>query len=85
MWPKEDTSPLPEVQFSSNQVVFDTVYNPIETQLLKQAREADCTVVDGVAMFVNQAAAQFERWTGKKAPVDIMREVVIKRLSEKQA
>ncbi|MCA9299017.1 MAG: type I 3-dehydroquinate dehydratase [Phycisphaerales bacterium] len=51
-------------------VIFDTVYNPIETPLLKAAREAGCTIVDGVTMFVRQAAAQFELWTGVPAPIE---------------
>ncbi len=81
MWPKDDVSPLPEASLSAGRIVFDTIYNPIETQLLKRAREAGCTIVDGVAMFVNQAVAQFELWTGQKAPAEVMRKVVLERLS----
>jgi shikimate 5-dehydrogenase len=49
--------------------VMDTVYRPIETPLLKAAREAGLRTVDGVSMFVNQAAAQFALWTGRVPPV----------------
>ena len=49
-------------------VVMDTVYNPIQTPLLKAATETGLRVVDGLSMFVNQAARQFEGWTGKAAP-----------------
>jgi shikimate 5-dehydrogenase len=61
--------------------VFDTVYNPIETRLLREARLRGCRVIDGVAMFVGQAAAQFRLWTNLDPPTAIMRQVVIQRLS----
>lgn len=80
MWPNVDESPMPAEGLSGKPVVFDTVYNPIETRLLREAREHGCTTVDGVAMFVGQAAAQFERWTGQSAPVGLMRDVVVRRL-----
>jgi 3-dehydroquinate dehydratase/shikimate dehydrogenase len=81
MWPDVDATPLPADGLSRQPVVFDTVYNPIETRLLREARARGCRTVDGVAMFVNQAAAQFERWTGRPAPTDVMRDVVLRRLS----
>lgn len=49
--------------------VMDTVYNPVETPLLKAARARGWKTVDGVEMFVRQAAAQFEAWTGREAPM----------------
>jgi len=81
MWPKIDDTPLPDVKLPAQTVVFDTIYNPIETRLLRDARACGCQTIDGVAMFVNQAAAQFKLWTDKEAPVEIMRDVVVKRLS----
>lgn len=80
MWPHVDESPLPVEGLRGKPVVFDTVYNPIETRLLREAREQGCRTVDGLAMFVRQAAAQFERWTGREAPIELMRDVVIARL-----
>ena len=62
-------------------VVFDTVYNPENTLLLKEARQRDCTTVSGLEMFVRQAAAQFELFTGKPAPVDTMREALRRGIS----
>ncbi|HWE95644.1 MAG TPA: shikimate dehydrogenase [Tepidisphaeraceae bacterium] len=62
-------------------VVFDTVYNPMKTKLLVQAETAGAKTIGGVEMFVRQAAAQFEAWTGKPAPVEMMRHVVEKRLA----
>jgi shikimate 5-dehydrogenase len=61
-------------------VVFDTVYNPIETRLLREAKQVGCRTADGVSMFVNQAAAQFERWIGRPAPIDILRGILLRRL-----
>jgi len=52
--------------------------------LIKAAREAGCAVVDGVAMFVYQGAFQFERWTGTKAPVAVMRQTVLNALNSDQ-
>jgi shikimate 5-dehydrogenase len=65
-------------------VVFDTVYNPMKTRLLRQAEEAGARTIGGVEMFVRQAAAQFEAWTGVKAPADVMRRVVEGRLAGKE-
>jgi 3-dehydroquinate dehydratase/shikimate dehydrogenase len=54
-------------------VVFDMVYNPVETMLLKQARAQGCTVIPGIEMLLEQAAHQFEIWTGESAPRSVMR------------
>jgi 3-dehydroquinate dehydratase/shikimate dehydrogenase len=82
MHPKIDESPLGErlPAFSAETLFFDTVYNPMETKLLKQAKAAGAKTVGGVEMFVRQAARQFEAWTGKPAPLDIFRGVVESRL-----
>jgi len=81
MWPDVEASPLPDGVLSPGMVVFDTVYNPIETRLLAQAAAAGATRIDGVAMFVNQAVAQFEAWTRRPAPRTLMREVVTRALA----
>jgi len=83
MHPNVDQSPLgaEPSPFSPEMLVFDTVYNPMETLLLKQARAAGAKTIGGVEMFVRQAAGQFEMWTGKMAPTGVMREVVEKRLA----
>ena len=83
MHPHVDACPLPAVPASAR-VVFDTVYNPVETRLLRHARQAGCTCVTGLDMFVNQAAAQFETWTHTPAPRNTMRNVVLKKLTESQ-
>lgn len=76
MFPKVDETPVPAELLHGGMCVFDVVYNPLETRLLSEARAAGCRVVPGVEMFVGQAAAQFELWTGRPAPVEVMRRVV---------
>lgn len=60
--------------------VFDIVYNPVDTKLLKEARKAGAVVIDGVKMLVYQGAESFRIWTGKMPPVDIMEAAVRRRL-----
>ena len=60
--------------------VFDSVYNPIETRLLKLAHTKGCGTISGAEMFVHQAARQFEIWTGKPAPIDSIRQVLLRQL-----
>ena len=79
MHPKVQASPLERIP-PGTKVVFDTIYNPIQTLLLAQARRSGCLTVSGLDMFVNQAAAQFEIWTGRPAPRETMRQVVVERL-----
>ncbi|WP_263408402.1 shikimate dehydrogenase [Terriglobus tenax] len=63
-------------------LVFDLVYNPIETPLLRMARAKGIPVITGVEMFVHQGARQFEIWTGKPAPEDEMLRVVVHALRQ---
>ena len=57
----------------TDMVVMDIVYNPIETLLLREAKKCGCKTINGVGMLVHQGALGFELWTGKPAPIDIMR------------
>ena len=63
--------------------VFDMVYDPPETRLMKLAKERGAQVIPGIEMFVHQAARQFEIWTGKPAPWDEMLKVVLLTLQER--
>jgi 3-dehydroquinate dehydratase/shikimate dehydrogenase len=84
MHPDVDTGPFDDndaPKLSPDTVVFDTVYNPPQTKLLKQAQAAGAKTIGGIEMFVRQAAAQFEAWTGLPAPTDVMRRVVEQRLA----
>jgi shikimate dehydrogenase len=80
MHPKDDSTLIPAEFFKKGQVVFDVVYTPLETRLLRDATSRGCRVISGVEMFINQAALQFERFTGESAPVEVMRQVVMERL-----
>ncbi len=77
MHPGIDASPVPLELLKSEMVVMDIVYNPLETRLLKEASRIGCKTIDGLAMFVNQGARQFEWWTGEKAPVAVMKQAVM--------
>jgi len=83
MHPKVDETLVPADILASPLVVFDAVYNPFETRLLKEARERRCRVIPGVEMFINQAIAQFELFTGQSAPESVMRKVVLESLKKK--
>jgi 3-dehydroquinate dehydratase/shikimate dehydrogenase len=72
MFPNVEESPVPKNVLKEGMVVFDAVYNPIETKLLKDAEESGCHTVNGLTMFINQAAEQFRLWTGIKPPVELM-------------
>ncbi len=71
----EGQSPLKAEQIPGGALVYDVVYNPVETALLKEAAKAGARVLGGLSMLVYQGAASFELWTGKTAPVDIMMQV----------
>jgi 3-dehydroquinate dehydratase/shikimate dehydrogenase len=77
MAPNVEESPVPAAALQGYQLVFDAVYTPLWTRLLRDARDAGCLIVDGAQMFVGQAVDQFELFTGQSAPVDVMRDVVL--------
>ncbi len=80
MTPDVDGLPLPTSMLERESLVMDMVYNPLKTRFLKEAESIGCVTVDGVSMFVHQGAFQFELWTQRKAPVDVMRNVVLEAL-----
>lgn len=68
-----DQSLVPASWLQSGMVVFDMVYRPLKTRLLKDAERAGCGCLSGLEMLLYQGVAQFELWTGQAAPVDVMR------------
>jgi 3-dehydroquinate dehydratase / shikimate dehydrogenase len=76
MSPNLDDSPFQENWLREDGLVFDTIYNPEQTLLIKQARARNCRTVTGIEMFVRQAAEQFRLFTGREPPVDFMRETL---------
>ena len=76
--PQEGQSPLSLEVIPKNVLVYDVVYNPRLTPLLRLAQKAGADMLGGLPMLVYQGAASFKLWTGKEAPVDIM----LKRATE---
>jgi len=75
-------APILEAKDLNTRLVFDLVYNPLETALLRLARQMSIPIITGVEMFVQQGARQFEIWTGKPAPEEEMLRVVIHALRQ---
>lgn len=69
-------SPLDIGQLLPRKVVMDIVFMPVETTLLKYAKELECTIVEGYKVSLYQAAYQFQLYTGKEAPVEVMKEAL---------
>jgi shikimate dehydrogenase len=84
MTPDEDSSPVPGGLLKSRLTVFDIVYNPVRTRLLREAASAGARTVGGVDMLAWQGALAFEKWTGKKAPVELMRKEALKLLEKNE-
>ena len=77
MTPNIEISPLPEdAILSKHTFIYDLVYNPRETKLVKDARAQGCSAVTGLGMLIEQAALAFEIWTGAKADRDAMQKAV---------
>ena len=81
MDPHVDQTCVPQRFFHPNLTVMDIVYNPLDTRLLQEAREAGCPTIRGLEMFLHQAVAQFELWTGRPAPVPVMRQILESKFS----
>jgi shikimate dehydrogenase len=81
MSPNIDETPVSPDLLRPSLTVFDIVYNPIKTRLLREAEAAGAKTISGVDMLVWQGALAFELWTGAKAPVKLMRETAIKGLT----
>jgi shikimate dehydrogenase len=73
MYPKTDASPISNnIKLPPGLLVYDLVYNPAETQLLKKAKAAGCKTCSGLGMLVRQGALALTIWTGKEAPLEVM-------------
>lgn len=77
MYPETDKSPISKELLHSNLFVFDVVYNPLETRLMKEAAEKGCETLGGLEMLVNQGVLAFKWWTGKEPNKDLMKSQVI--------
>ena len=81
MFPHIDGMPVPDEVLRDSMAVFDTIYNPLETRLLRQARNKGAKVIDGLSMFVGQALLQFRYFTGQEGDAHLMRQVVCEHLA----
>ncbi|MGF3522988.1 MAG: shikimate dehydrogenase [Candidatus Bathyarchaeia archaeon] len=84
MYPDEAHSLVEPSWLKPDLTVMDVVYNPVETKLAKDAKNAGAKVISGVEMLIYQGAASFEIWTGKPAPIEVMRKAALKRLEGAQ-
>jgi shikimate dehydrogenase len=80
MSPKTSETIVTSDMMHSKLVVFDIVYNPVNTMLLHEAKKAGAKTIDGVMMLVYQGAEAFKIWTGKTPPLDVMEKAVRERL-----
>lgn len=74
--PNENQTPLPKEYITDKHIIFDAIYSPYETQLLKDAKEQGATIIHGLEMLLYQGIAQFKLFSGHEAPEDVMRKVL---------
>ncbi len=84
MTPDIDETPVTSDLLKPDLTVFDIVYNPIKTRLLREAEVAGTKTISGLDMLVWQGALAFEKWTGLKAPIELMREEATKGLEKRE-
>ncbi len=84
MWPNVNEIPINEEVLKKEIIVFDTIYNPLETKLIKLAKKNGSKTILGVEMFLNQAYAQFELFFNTNPPKELMRKVLLKELKKRQ-
>ena len=82
MWPDVDDSPMPPDSLGGCALVFDVIYHPLETRLLRDAAAGACKTLDGLDMFVRQAAMQFELWFGKSPDKQVAHKLIVQAIQE---
>jgi shikimate dehydrogenase len=80
MTPNTDNIPIDPIFILKKHTVFDIVYSPHNTKLLKAGKRKGCRIIHGIDMLLNQGVKQFEIWTGKKAPLPAMQKAVVRLL-----
>jgi len=83
IFPNLGETPVPKKFITKNQIIFDIVYTPYQTQLLKEAKEQGAQVIHGLEMFLHQGVEQFKLFTGQNAPEEVMQNVLLKELGQK--
>jgi len=84
MFPNIDKTPIPKSMLKKDIDIFDVVYNPLKTRLIKDAESIGAKAIGGYKMFLYQGVEAFELWTGKDAPVKLMEKMIIEGLSKKK-
>jgi shikimate 5-dehydrogenase len=84
-WPDADKAPIASGAGGSARIVYDLVYNPPETRLLRHARAAGAEIIGGLEMLIAQAELQFTYWTDRPAPAGVMEQAAVAFLRKRNA
>ncbi len=84
MVPRDKETPVPKELLKKGMMVMDIVYEPLQTRLLREAKERGCVTVDGLEMLIRQGIAQFEIWTGRRLEIGEIRKDLL-RAQKKEA
>lgn len=84
MAPFTGETPVPAASLGKIPVVYDIVYNPLQTLLLQDAQKTGAKTISGVEMLVWQGALAFEKWTGCEAPLELMRQKAVNLLEQRE-
>lgn len=80
MYPRDGETPFPKYLLKKRMVVMDIVYQPLQTKLLREAKERGCLTVNGLEMLMRQGAAQFEIWTGRRLEIGQIKRDLLRTL-----
>ena len=80
MFPQDGETPFPKYLLKKGMVVMDIVYQPLQTKLLREAKERGCLTVNGLEMLMRQGAAQFEIWTGRRLEIGQIKKDLLRTL-----
>ena len=83
MYPDVNKTPISKDLLAEHLFVYDVIYNPLNTQLLKDASKIGCKTLNGIEMFINQGALAFEWWTDTKPNTNVMKKTIIEILKTK--
>jgi len=80
MSPSTENSPIPKESLRKDHIIFDVVYNPLKTRLIKDAEEIGCQTISGVNMLIHQGAQSLRIWLGIEPPIPVMKDAVLSSL-----
>lgn len=83
MYPRDGRTPIPRELLKKGMMVMDIVYEPLQTKLLREAKEKGCVTVDGLEMLIRQGMAQFEIWTGQRLDIGQIKKDLRRTLKRK--